>query len=159
MDSGELGLATSIWSCYRRVAFGIVCAALVAAVGASPAASASERPCKLPGFSSVKFVYAVVSRQPRHLLRVRDARVICGGPDDVNWGPVGGAHTVPLAATAQIRLLKRNSVTLRLASLAQLTQLSRLRDSDTNFGWFGGAYGVRTNSSGEIHSVTELFHP
>lgn len=159
MRETDSGRAARIGPYIRRLASATVCAALVAAVGASPAASSPEHPCKLPGYSSVKFVYRVLGKAQHARLRVRDARVICGGPDDGHWDPIGTMHTVRLSAAARIRLLPRDSLTPQPATLAQLARLTTLKSRDPDFGWYSGAYGVRTNSAGRIRSLTELFHP
>jgi hypothetical protein len=151
--------ATPIRSHLRRAALAFVAGALLAALAATSAVSSPERPCKLPGFSSVKFVYAVTGTPPHVLLHVRNARVICGGPDDGHWDPIGPMHTVGLADPVTISLIGPSSTTARPATLAQLRQLTRLQTRDRRFGWFGGAYGVRTGAAGQVDSLTELFHP
>ena len=151
---------TAIPVAARRAIGAIAGAAAVAAVMASPAASSPEHPCKLPGFSSVKFIEGVSGSAGQIQLVVRNARVICGGPDDEHWDPVGTAHHVPLPTSAKIRLIPDNSTTMpRPATLSQLRRLTELKTRDKQFGWFGGGYGVRTSPSGQITSVTELFHP
>ena len=151
---------TAIPAAARRAIGALAGAAVAAAVMASPAVSSPEHPCKLPGFSSVKFIEGVSGSAGQIQLVVRNARVICGGPDDEHWDPIGAAHYVPLPASAKIRLIPENSATTpRPATLAQLRRLTKLKTRDKQFGWFGGGYGVRTGSSGQITSVTELFHP
>jgi hypothetical protein len=137
-----------------------ICVAALAAVAASPATSSPQHPCKLRGYSAVKFVYGVLGSLPNARLRVRNARVICGGPDDGHWDPIGPMHIVRLSAAPTIELLPTNSVAApKPATLAQLAQLTRLKFRDPDFGWFGDAYGVQINSAGRITSLTELFHP
>ena len=64
-----------------------------------------------------------------------------------------------LAVGASIRLIPINSTGSRPATFAQLVRLTALQTRDKTFGWFGGAYGVTVNASGQISSLTELFHP
>ena len=152
--------STQLHSRGRRVACAIAGACAAAAVVAGPAMSSPEHPCKLPGFSSVKFIEKVSGTPPQIQLRVRNARVICGGPDDGHWDPIGATHTVPLPAAAKIRLIRGDSgTTAQPATLSQLKRLTELQTRDKQFGWFGGGYGVRVNASGQITSLTELFHP
>ena len=155
----DAGSSIPIRPSVRRVLSAIAGTAAAAAVLASPATSSPEHPCRLPGFSSVTFVEKVSGEPPRLRLSVRNARVICGGPDDEHWDPIGATHTVALPASAKIRLIPSASTTARPATPAQFIRLTRLQSRDTSFGWFGGAYGVRTSSSGQIASLTELFHP
>jgi len=157
-------LTTSTRASLRRAAAAVVCAAaacaiMAASAGAGTAAASPEHRCKLPGYSSVTFVYGVTGTSPHVLLHVRNARVICGGPDDGHWDPIGSTHTVVLAPAPKIRLIPYNSTASWPATLPQLIQLTRLKGRDRTFGWFGDAYGVTVNSAGQIASLTELFHP
>lgn len=125
------------------------------------AAPASAHPCTLPGFDSVVFAYEVLGTPPEAFLWIRHAQVICGGPDDVHWDPVGHLHKVQLAPTVAVKLLVagRTGIRSKPASLRQLAQLLSRTTKDHAFGWFGGGFGVRISANGDITAVTELYHP
>jgi hypothetical protein len=146
----------------RRLAFAVVCAAVTgggAAGSATSAPFAPEHPCKPRGYSAYEYVYSVRGTPPNATVRARKARLICGGPDDSHWYPVGPMRTVHLSATTMVKLDAVNSTTPESATFAEFVKLMRLRSRDRQFAWWGAGFAVQINSAGRITSLTELFHP
>lgn len=148
----------------RRLIRAAICAALSAGVAAAPAMAASspfspQHKCKPRGYSAYEFIQSVRGTPPNAVVRARVAQVICGGPDDSHWYPVGRAHTVRLAPRVTVRLDRRGSTTPQAATFADFVKLMRLQRKDRRFAWWGAGFGVRINSAGRITSLTELFHP
>lgn len=118
-----------------------------------------QHKCKPRGYSAYEFVYSVMGTLPNATVRARKAQVICGGPDDSHWYPVGPTRTVHLSATATVELDPVNSTTPKPATFADFVRLMKLQLRDRQFAWWGAGFGVKINSAGQITSLTELFHP
>jgi hypothetical protein len=155
---------SSVRSHVGRLALAALCAAVTVGVAAGSATSAAspfspEHKCKPRGYSAYEFVSSVKGTPPNATVRARMAQVICGGPDDSHWYPVGPVRTVRLSPAVTVELDRQGSTSPQPATFADFVKLMRLQLNDKQFAWWGAGFGVQINSAKQISVLTELFHP
>jgi hypothetical protein len=141
----------SLRSHVRRLAVAALCAAVTVGVAAGSATSAAsafspEHKCKPRGYSAYEFVSSVTGTPPKATVRARIAQVICGGPDDSHWYPVGPVRTVRLSPAVTVALDRQGSTSPKPATFADFVKLMRLQLNDKRFAWWGAGFGMQINS-------------